>query len=155
MIQISDKLIFFFVICSSFIKDLNSSFMIADDKKSECVGSIILNNNSSLTIRSTVPEMNLKVWTVRMEGCGCYRLHQRTRGRGRSLRIFQQGITMVTMGRVRSIVTEQCFGGDNRIALYGKHTQVYSDSTVKRITTVTIPAQTTLRTPVTTTLTTT
>ena len=118
MIQINHKLIFLLVICFSFIKDGSSSFMIADEKDSHCVGSIILNNNSSLTFKSSVPEMNLSVWMVRMEGCGCYRLHQRTRGRGRSLRIFQQGITRVTMGRVRSIVMEQCFRGDNSIALY-------------------------------------
>merc|ERR1712243_379403 len=133
MIQTNHKLIFLLVICFSCIKNGSSSFMIAEDKDSHCVGSIILNNNASLTFKSSVPEMNLVVWMVRMEGCGCYRLHPRTRGRGRSLRIFQQGITRVTMGRVRSIVTEQCLGGGNSIALYRKQSQALTDNSVRRI----------------------
>merc|ERR1712126_477634 len=40
-------------------------------------------------------------------------------GRGRSVRINQQGVTIVTIGRVRSIVTERCFGETRRIQLYG------------------------------------
>merc|ERR1711955_67652 len=41
--------------------------------------------------------------------------------------------TRVTMGRVRSIVTEQCFGGGNSIALYRKQSQALTDNSVRRI----------------------
>merc|ERR1712106_260400 len=111
MISVNYIPILSIVIYSAFIHDGTSSFMIAGDKRSECFGSITLNNNSDLTFYSSVSDINLEVHTVRMEGCGCFRLHQRNGGRGRSLRINQQGVTKVALGRVRSIVTEQCFSG--------------------------------------------
>ena len=94
------------LLCTVFIQDGTSSFMLADDKISECVGSIVLNDNSNLTFHSSVSNLNHVVWMVRMEGCGCFRLYQRSGGRGRSVKIEQRGITRVKFGRLGSLARE-------------------------------------------------
>ena len=109
MIRVNNILLLSVVICSAFIHDGTSSFMFADEKDSECVGSIILNDYPSLTFHSNVSDINYKVWMVRAEGCGCFRLFQRSEGRGRSVKINQHGLFQINLGRLRSIFTEDCF----------------------------------------------
>ena len=65
MIRVNYILLLSVVIWSAFIHDGTSSFMLTDDKESECVGSIVLNDNPSLTFNSNVSDINYKVWMVR------------------------------------------------------------------------------------------
>jgi len=82
--------------------------MLAGEKKAECVGSLILNEDPKLSFQSSVDKINHKVHTVRLQGCGCFRLYQRKRYKGRSIQIGTQGISRHNMVRIGSIAKEVC-----------------------------------------------
>ena len=90
------------------IKDGTSSFMLAGQTESVCVGSIMFNENSLLVFNTSVLVMDHQVSQVRLEGCGCFRLYQRSGKRGRSVRVEQRGVTQVRIKRVGSLVKEEC-----------------------------------------------
>merc|ERR1711892_1477633 len=63
-----------------------------EGKGGECQGSVTLYEGSTETV-VTKDENNLKVSVdkVKMEGCGCFRLHEKKNGRGRSFFLGRQG----------------------------------------------------------------
>merc|ERR1719427_836847 len=100
------------VLCSLLSKEGYSSFFAGVWRsQGECNGSILLNGDPSQAYHSPADNLNMnhmKVRTVRLEGCGCFRLFQRSGGRGRSQRIYKQGTTLVHLRRVGSLDREQC-----------------------------------------------
>merc|ERR1719308_246555 len=88
--------------------DMESHFIGPPELDPDCQGSVTLYNDVSED-RVVTEDMDIgprmRVTKVLKEGCGCFALHSRTRGRGRSLFLASNGERNVNMrvGSVRKV----------------------------------------------------
>ena len=82
------------------------------DTAGHCDGSVTLYEGSKVIV-VTEDEDNVRITVdkVRLEGCGCFRLHSRPRGRGRSYLLDRTGehtVEDIGWSRVRSVRRVEC-----------------------------------------------
>ena len=76
-----------------------------------CVGSVTLYEGSEETVVTNNQNVRVTIDTVKLEGCGCFRLHSRPRGRGRSYLLDRTGeytVEDIGWSRVRSVRRVEC-----------------------------------------------
>ena len=93
-----------------FIDIVASLIIQAESENNDCFSSIILNEDPNQIFGFSVDNINYKVATIRLEGCGCFRLYQKSGARGKSQLISRRGINEVNLTRVGSIFKEKCPG---------------------------------------------
>jgi len=75
----------------------------------ECIGSVIFESNQDLMFSTSMSCIRgLRMTTVIKEGCGCFRLHDGARGRGRSVTLVKNGEHELTIKRVKSLYKISC-----------------------------------------------
>ena len=76
----------------------------------QCKGTIRLISPCGLIqdYRKDVAHINFKAAKAVLEGCGCYRLHERKNYRGRTFTVDTQGEHKVLLRRVRSVAKVSC-----------------------------------------------
>jgi len=75
----------------------------------ECIGSVIFESNQDLVFSTSMSCIRgLRVTTVIKEGCGCFKLHDGARGRGRSVTLVENGEHELTIKRVKSLYKISC-----------------------------------------------
>merc|ERR1719245_318267 len=100
------------ILLASFLALCNSQAFDAPDKEDECKGAVTLYEGSETT-SLTQDEDNIKVTVdrVKLEGCGCFTLHSRKNGRGKSFFLGQAGDFSkeeVGLTKVRSVRRVGC-----------------------------------------------
>ena len=84
----------------------------AGEISSLCIGSITIydDENSSYNFPSSVDSLRkgLKVGMVKLEGCGCYRLYEKTYRRGKSHFVTRRGRQKIGLKVVKSVFNENC-----------------------------------------------
>ena len=78
----------------------------------DCDGSVTLYEGSEETVVTNNQNVRVTVDKVRLEGCGCFRLHSRPRGRGRSYFLGRTGehtVEDIGWSRVRSVGRVECY----------------------------------------------
>ena len=79
------------------------------DSTGECSGSIMFEGNPSLKFSSDNTLIRgLRVTTVLKEGCGCFRIHSRKNGKGKSKTLIKNKHYTLNIGRVRSLFKITC-----------------------------------------------
>jgi len=87
-----------------------SSFFFSAPTDSECQGSVTLYSNVSedeVVFEDSDIWPRMKVTKVLVEGCGCFTLHSRKKGRGKSFFLARQGEFEVNM-KVGSVMKVSC-----------------------------------------------
>ena len=77
----------------------------------DCDGSVTLFEGSEETVVTNKQNVRVTVDKVRLEGCGCFRLHSMRRGRGRSYFVGRTGehtAEEIGWSRVRSVGRVEC-----------------------------------------------
>ena len=82
----------------------------ADNKLGQCKGLIRLISPCGLSLeyRKDRAHINFKAAKAVLEGCGCYRLHERKNYRGKTYHVNTIGEHKVPLKRVRSIAKVPC-----------------------------------------------
>ena len=81
------------------------------ENEGECKGSVTLYEGSTETVVTKDENVKVSVDKIKLEGCGCFRLHDKKNGRGRSFFLGRQGeYTGEEMGlrKVRSVRRVEC-----------------------------------------------
>merc|ERR1711892_407788 len=81
------------------------------ENEGECKGSVTLYEGSTETVVTEDENVKVSVDKIKREGCGCFRLHDKKNGRGRSFFLGRQGeYTGEDMGlrKVRSVRRVEC-----------------------------------------------
>ena len=77
------------------------------EQSGACAGSVTLYQGSEETMVTEDANIRIKVDRVKVEGCGCFFLHSRKSGRGRSYFLRGEGEWILSM-RVRSVRKVEC-----------------------------------------------
>ena len=92
-------------------QEIVSRIFVAPDMAGVCDGSVTLFEGSEETVVTNKQNVRVTVDKVRLEGCGCFRLHSRPRGRRRSYLLGRTGehtVEDIGWSRVRSVGRVEC-----------------------------------------------
>ena len=94
----------------------------------DCKGSLVFHTMTGerRTVVYSEGEVFIVARTVRLAGCGCYRVFARKYGRGRSQVITRQGLHRIVLRTIQSVTRIECYNVpvSNNIGSTGCHTQV-------------------------------
>eukprot|EP00092_Neocalanus_flemingeri_P078355 GFUD01097439.1.p1 GENE.GFUD01097439.1~~GFUD01097439.1.p1 ORF type:complete len:328 (-),score=84.83 GFUD01097439.1:12-995(-) len=100
----------------------------------ECVGSVKFNSSEDLKFYDNHDcILGLRVTTVTKEGCGCFRLHSRKNGMGRSVTLVENGhhdLTELNIVKVKSLFKITC---NDEIEVEESEESILNDQTCYRI----------------------
>eukprot|EP00091_Calanus_sinicus_P004248 TRINITY_DN1448_c0_g1_i2.p1 TRINITY_DN1448_c0_g1~~TRINITY_DN1448_c0_g1_i2.p1 ORF type:complete len:112 (-),score=23.92 TRINITY_DN1448_c0_g1_i2:160-495(-) len=86
---------------------MNSRIINTTEQSRVCAGSLTLYNGLEEVMVTEDINLRMNVDRVRVEGCGCFTLHSRKGGRGRSYFLGGEGEYTLSM-RVRSVRRVEC-----------------------------------------------
>ena len=92
-------------------REMVSKIFVAPDMVGDCVGSVTLYEGFEETVVTKNQNVDIIMDKVKMEGCGCFRLHSRPQWRGRSYFLGRTGehtVEEIGWSRVRSVGRVEC-----------------------------------------------
>jgi hypothetical protein len=104
------KTLFPLLIIVLILPEYRGNIIDADDREGECKGSVTLYEGSEETVVTEDQNVKVTVDKVKVEGCGCFQLHNKKNGKGRSYFLGRGEHTGDDIGwkKVRSVRKVEC-----------------------------------------------
>ena len=120
-----------FLVLLFFTSDLHMLVIEDNVARPDCEGSLVFNTRTGERRRvvGREGEVFIVARTVRLGGCGCYRVFARKYWRGRSQAITRQGLHRIVIRTIQSVTRIECFDppASNNIDSTGCQPQVSND----------------------------
>eukprot|EP00092_Neocalanus_flemingeri_P014756 GFUD01015925.1.p1 GENE.GFUD01015925.1~~GFUD01015925.1.p1 ORF type:complete len:148 (-),score=45.61 GFUD01015925.1:100-543(-) len=97
--------------CVQLVRVSHCQMLGTEENEEECKGSVTLYEGSEETVVTKDEDVRVDVDRVKVEGCGCFTLHSRKEGRGRSYFLGRRGefsAADIGWSKVRSVRKAGC-----------------------------------------------